>query len=227
MLRLKICGITSLEDALAAAEAGADAVGFVFADSPRRVSPETAARIVAGLPAFVTPVGVFVDEAPERVLRIARETGLAAVQLHGDEPPEAIEALAPLACIKAFRIRSRGDLERLAGYRARGYLVDTYVADRPGGTGEKMDWDMLAGFQPPGPLILAGGLTAENVAEAVRRVRPYAVDVSGGVEAEPGRKDHALVKRFIQQARWAEAEEDPLGGQAAGSDPLKQARERS
>lgn len=221
MLRVKICGITNLEDALAAVEAGADALGFVFAESPRRVSPETAAEVIGRLPAFVLAVGVFVDEAPERVRRIAREVGLAAVQLHGSEPPEAAQALAPLACIKAFRIRSRNDLEDLARYRVRGYLVDTYVAGRPGGTGERLDWDMLEGFRPPGPLILAGGLTPENVAEAVRRVRPYAVDVSSGVEAAPGRKDHTLMKRFIQEARRAASEVGP------GDDPSRTLRERS
>jgi phosphoribosylanthranilate isomerase len=109
-------------------------------------------------------------------------------------------ALAPTPCIKAFRVRSREDLPALGRYQVQGYLLDAFVAGRPGGTGARFDWGILEGFEAPGPLILSGGLTPENVAEAVRRVRPYAVDVSSGVEAEPGRKDHALLKRFIEEA---------------------------
>ena len=203
MLRVKICGITGAPDAVAAVQAGADALGFVFADSPRRVSAERAREIVSQLPPYVTPVGVFVDESPEAVRRTATETGLGAVQLHGSEGPEVVAALAPLACIKAFRIRSRGDLDAMARYQVQGYLVDAFVPGQPGGTGRTIDWRLFEGFRPPGPLILSGGLTPENVAEAVRRVRPYAVDVSSGVEAEPGRKDHERVRLFIQRARAA------------------------
>ena len=200
VLRIKICGITNLGDALAAVEAGADALGFVFAESPRRVAPAAARGIVAGLPPYVTPVGVFVDAGVAEVQRVVAEVGLAAVQLHGVEQPEVMAALAPTPCIKAFRVRRREDLAALGRYRVQGYLVDAFVPGRPGGTGVRFDWGWLAGFAAPGPLILSGGLTVENVAEAVRLVRPYAVDVSSGVEAEPGRKDHALMRRFIEEA---------------------------
>jgi len=203
VVRVKICGITSLADAVAAAQAGADALGFVFAESPRRVSVEVAREVISELPPYVTAVGVFVDESPEVVRRTATETGLGAVQLHGSEGPEVVAALAPLACIKAFRVRSRGDLEAMARYQVQGYLADAFVAGRPGGTGKTIDWRLFEGFRPPGPLILSGGLRPENVAEAVRRVRPYAVDVSSGVEAEPGCKDHERMRLFIQRARSA------------------------
>ena len=200
VVRVKICGITNLADALVAARAGADALGFVFAESPRRVRAEEARDIISQLPPYV---GVFVDEGVEVVRRTVADTGLGAVQLHGSEGPEVAASLPPLACLKAFRIRSRVDLEALARYRVQGYLVDAFVPGRTGGTGKTIDWDLLADFQAPGPLILSGGLTPENVAEAVRRVRPYAVDVSSGVEAEPGRKDPERVRLFIQRARSA------------------------
>jgi len=203
VVRVKICGITNLPDGLAAAEAGADALGFVFAESPRRVSVEVAREIIGRLPPYVTAVGVFVDESLQEVRRTAAEAALGAVQLHGSEGPEVVRALAPLGCIKAFRVRSRGDLEAMARYRAQGYLVDAFVPGQAGGTGRTIDWSMFAGFEPPGPLILSGGLMPENVAEAVRIVRPYAVDVSSGVEAEPGRKDPERVRSFIQRAREA------------------------
>jgi phosphoribosylanthranilate isomerase len=200
VLRVKICGITNLEDALAAVEAGADALGFVFAESPRRVLLTAARGIVVELPPYVTPVGVFVDASIDELRRVVAEVGLGAVQLHGAESPEVVAALAPTPCIKAFRVRSREDLRALGRYRVQGYLVDAFVPGRSGGTGVRLDWGLLEGFEAPGPLILSGGLTPENVAEAVRRVRPYAVDVSSGVEAEPGRKDHTLVRRFIEAA---------------------------
>jgi phosphoribosylanthranilate isomerase len=200
VVRVKICGITNLEDALAAVEAGADALGFVFAESPRRVAPATARGIVAELPPYVTAVGVFVDAAVAEVREVVAEVGLAVAQLHGAEQPEVVATLAPTPCIKAFRVRRREDLAALSRYRVQGYLVDAFVPGRPGGTGVRFDWDLLEGFAAPGPLILSGGLTPENVAEAVRRVRPYAVDVSSGVEAEAGRKDHALIRRFIEEA---------------------------
>ncbi len=203
VVRVKICGITSLADAAAAVQAGADALGFVFAESPRRVPAERAREIISELPPYVTPVGVFVDETPEVVRWTATETGLGVVQLHGSEGPEVVAALAPLACIKAFRIGSRGDLEAMARYQVQGYLADAFVAGQPGGTGRTIDWRLFEGFRPPGPLILSGGLRPENVAEAVRRVRPYAVDVSSGVEAEPGRKDHERMRLFIQRVRSA------------------------
>jgi phosphoribosylanthranilate isomerase len=203
VLRIKICGITNLGDALAAVGAGADALGFVFAESPRRVTVEAARGIVAGLPPYVTPVGVFVDAGVAEVRRVVAQVGLAAVQLHGAEEPEVVAALAPTPCLKAFRVRRREDLQALSRYRAQGYLLDACVPGRPGGTGVRFDWRVLEGFAAPGPLILSGGLTPQNVAEAVRLVRPYAVDVSSGVEAEPGRKDHALMRRFIEEARSA------------------------
>jgi phosphoribosylanthranilate isomerase len=146
VLRIKICGTTNLRDALAAVEAGADALGFVFAESPRRVTVEAARGIVAGLPPYVTPVGVFVDEAVAEVRRVVAEVGLAAVQLHGAEEPEVVAALAPTPCIKAFRVRSREDLRALGRYRVQGYLLDAFVPGRAGGTGVRFDWRVLEGL---------------------------------------------------------------------------------
>ena len=201
MVRVKICGITSLEDALAAVEAGADALGFVFyAKSPRYVVPDRAREIILQLPPFVARVGVFVNEELERVREIMAYCHLDYAQLHGDEPPEYLEALYPSA-IKALRVRSAADVKRLSMYRAAAYLLDTYHPTKPGGTGETWDWELAVAARRYGPVILAGGLTSDNVAEAVRRVHPYAVDVSSGVESAPGRKDAAQMRRFVAAAK--------------------------
>jgi len=189
MTKVKICGITNLEDALFAAEAGADALGFVFyAKSPRCIAPDRAREIILRLPPFVTKVGVFVNEELDRVTELMAHCSLDYAQLHGDEPPEQVAALA-LRVIKAVQVRSAADIERLAQYQAVAYLLDTYHPTKPGGTGETWDWELAAAAKQYGPVILAGGLIPENVGEAIERVHPYAVDVSSGVEAAPGIKD--------------------------------------
>ncbi len=202
MLRVKICGITSPDDAAAAIEAGADALGFVFyGASPRNVTAEQARRITAELPPFITTVGVFVDEAPGDVDRVMRYARLDCAQLHGDEAPEA--CIMDRKVIKAIRVSRGGDIERMKDYRAAAFLLDAYRPGAPGGTGEKFDWDIAVRAKDYGRIILAGGLTPGNVAEAVRVVRPYAVDVSSGVEAAPGRKDREKLVAFIRAAKGA------------------------
>ena len=204
-VKVKICGITNLPDGMAAAEAGADALGFVFYDqSPRRISVEAAAAFIPQLPPFVIKVGVFVNAPADLVVRAIRECGLNLLQFHGDEPPEYCLQFG-LMSMKAFRIRDAASLQALLGYHTDAWLLDAYTPDKSGGTGETFNWDLALEAQDWGrPIFLAGGLTPENVAEAVRRARPYAVDVSSGVEAVPGRKDHAKVRAFIQAAKAVE-----------------------
>lgn len=199
---VKICGITNETDALAAAEAGADALGFMFYEpSPRHVSLQVAAKIARQLPPFLIKVGVFVNAPEDMVLRAIGECGLNIVQFHGDETPDYCQ-LFPVMTIKAFRIRDTESLKSLPDYKTDAWLLDAYVADKLGGTGAQFNWDLAIEGQKLGrPIFLAGGLTPENVGEAVRKVRPYAVDVSSGVEASPGKKDHAKVRAFIQAAK--------------------------
>jgi len=205
-VKVKICGITNLPDARAATEAGADVLGFVFYDrSPRSVSVETAAAIIHELPPFIIRAGVFVNAPEDAVLRAIRECGLNLLQFHGDETPECCLQFG-LMSMKAFRIRDASSLQVLRNYPTDAWLLDAYNPDRLGGTGEVMNWDLALEARSWGrPIFLAGGLTPENVGEAVRRARPYAVDVSSGVEAAPGRKDHAKVKAFIEAAQAVEA----------------------
>ncbi|MGE5126179.1 MAG: phosphoribosylanthranilate isomerase [Betaproteobacteria bacterium] len=211
-LFVKICGITSTEDARVAVEAGADALGFVFFPmSPRKVAPERAAAITRELPPFVLRVGVFVNAPREEMARVADAVGLDLLQLHGEEPPEALAGL-PRRAIKAVRV-DRGfrseEAIRFAGHAA-GLLVDTRLpgeTQMPGGTGVSFDWRLVKGLAEQVPfLVLAGGLGPANVAEAVRAVRPHAVDVSSGVETLPGRKDAAKIRAFVAAARAAEAD---------------------
>ena len=204
-VKVKICGITNLADGMAAAEAGADALGFVFYDrSPRGVSIGAAADLIRHLPPFVLKVGVLVNAPEDLVFRAIRECGLSLLQFHGDEAPEYCLQFG-LMSMKAFRIRDAASLQALRNYPTDAWLLDAYVPGTPGGTGETFNWDLALEARGWGrPLFLAGGLTAENVAEAVRRVRPYGVDVSSGVEAAPGRKDHAKVRAFIQAAKAVE-----------------------
>jgi len=212
-IRVKICGATHPDWARVAADAGADAVGLVFAESPRRVTPEQAAAIVDALPPWVAPVGVFVDAPAQVVRETAAGVGLATVQLHGDEPPESLADLGRLKVIKAFRIASEDDLaaartwrkgaERM-GRTPDAYLVDARVEGGPkGGTGETADWHLAAGMSREGfaPLILAGGLGPQNVAEAVRAVRPWGVDSSSGTEATPGTKSPDKIRAFVEAVR--------------------------
>lgn len=201
MTRVKVCGLTNLDDALAVAEAGADAIGLVFADSPRRVLLSTAERIVAELPPMVSTVGVFMDAGIKEIATIAERVQLDAVQLHGEEPPNACDCL-PCQVIKRFNILENDTPETLRR-RMRRYRVAAYLLDPGAGSGRTFDWQIAGNL--PGPLIVSGGLTPDNVGEAIRLVRPFAVDVSSGVESEPGRKDFMIVKAFVQAVRNADA----------------------
>jgi phosphoribosylanthranilate isomerase len=201
-VRVKICGITRVEDALAAAAAGADAIGLVFyAKSPRAVDIEQAREILAALPPFVTTVGLFVDAERSELERILASVPLDLLQFHGDESVQQCEAFGR-PYIKALRVKAGDDIAaQVARYpSAQGILLDAYVEGVPGGTGEAFDWSLIPQALSK-PLILAGGLRPDNVAEAVSRVRPYAVDVSGGVEASKGVKDVEKVGAFIRAAR--------------------------
>ena len=201
-VKVKICGLTNLPDALVAVEAGADALGFVFCeDSPRFLSLETASGIIHKLPASAVKVGVFVNATEEFVQRAIAECGLNLLQFHGDESP-AYCLQFHLMSMKAFRIRDAASLQALTDYRTDAWLLDSYAPGKLGGTGEKFNWDLAVEAQKLGrPIFLAGGLTPDNVADAVRQVHPYAVDVSSGVEASPGTKHHAKVTAFIQAAK--------------------------
>lgn len=201
-VRSKICGITRMEDALAAVEAGADAIGFVFyAKSPRAVSVQQARAIIQALPPFVTTVGLFVNASRCELGEILDAVPLDLLQFHGDETAEQCEGWRR-PYIKALRVKSGDDIAAAvdAYPSASGVLLDTYVEGVPGGTGEAFDWSLIPQALSK-PLILAGGLTPENVADAVARVKPYAVDVSGGVEASKGIKDHAKIRAFINAVR--------------------------
>ncbi|AJE04911.1 phosphoribosylanthranilate isomerase [Geobacter pickeringii] len=201
MVRVKICGITSLADALIAVEAGADALGFVFHDqSPRHVAPDQAAGIIAALPPFVQTVGLFVNRALDFVNETAARCRIDLVQLHGDEPPEYCDAVARRV-IKAFRVRDGASIEPIRHYRVTAHLLDAWSPAVYGGTGHTFNWEIARRVKSFGPLVLAGGLTPENVAEAVATVEPYAVDVSSGVESAPGQKDPAKVREFIRRAK--------------------------
>ncbi len=201
MVRVKICGNTNLKDTMAAVEAGADAVGFVFyAKSPRAVFPKGVAAIVSHLPPFVDCVGVFVNENPEIVRQIMSECGLAYAQLHGEESPQYCADLKR-PVIKSIRVRTRADVANLSAYRAHAILLDTYVEGLVGGTGTTFDWGLAVEAKAWGPVILAGGHTPDNVGEAISRVQPYGVDVSSGVEISPGVKDHAKVKAFVENVK--------------------------
>ena len=203
MVRVKICGITSREDALHAAASGADALGFVFYDkSPRAVTPAQVRTIIAGLPPLVTCVGLFVNEAPEQVRAIAEQCGLDVIQLHGDEDPVACH-YPPHRVVKALRVRDAQSLADHGAYQVSALLLDAWVPESYGGTGHLGNWELAETVARQRPVILAGGLTPENVAAAVRQVRPYGVDVSSGVESEPGKKDPEKVARFIRMAKEA------------------------
>ena len=203
MTKVKICGITSLDDALMAVEAGADALGFVFFEkSPRYLSPEVAARIIESIPPMVQVVGLFVNAELDFVNRTADSCGLDIVQLHGDESP-AYCRLVRRRVMKAFRVRGPESLVSLADYHVAAYLLDAYSPNAYGGTGESFDWDCAAAAKEQGAIVLAGGLNPGNIALAVAKVAPYAVDVSSGVESSPGCKDPEKVRRFIQEAKKA------------------------
>jgi len=202
MVKVKVCGITNIEDAIAAAEFGADALGFVFYEkSPRYIEPLRAKEIMLRLPPFVTTVGVFVDEKRRVVESVMGSVGLDVAQFHGHEPPE--ECIITRRAIKAFHIKDETDLEAMKKYKVSAYLLDTYTPDALGGTGQIFNWSIAMDAKPLGKIILAGGLTPDNVADAVRMVRPYAVDVSSGVEYKKGVKDREKLRLFIERAKEA------------------------
>jgi phosphoribosylanthranilate isomerase len=209
MTRVKICGITNVQDAQLAIEAGADLLGFIFyPKSPRYVTSEQVRKITSHIRSQspisnILFVGVFVDERPANVIHTLDLCGLDLAQLHGAEPPEMVADLMAQGpgVIKAFRVRNGGTLNEMQRYQATAYLLDAYVPGQPGGTGHRFDWSLALRAKAHGPIILAGGLTPDNVTQAVRAVRPWAVDISSGVEATPGRKDASKVRRFVAAAK--------------------------
>lgn len=204
-VKVKVCGITNAEDAWAAVEAGADALGFIFHEqSPRYVVPAVASRIIAELPPLIVTVGVFVNEGMATVRSIMDTCGLAMAQLHGDENASYCHELSRPS-MKALRLKDRGSLLALAEYQGRGgvrgFVLDTFSELAYGGTGQVTDWALAADVAKSARVLLAGGLTPDNVTEAIRAVRPYGVDVSSGVEAAPGKKDPAKIRAFLEAVR--------------------------
>ena len=201
-ITVKICGITNAPDALAAVEAGADALGFMFyKDSPRNISLRAAAEIIRELSPFIVKVGVFVNASEDLVTRAIGDCGLNLLQFHGEETPEYCAQFG-LMSMKAFRIRDAESLASLPNYKTEAYLLDAFSPEARGGTGEKFNWNLAIEAKKFGrPIFLAGGLTPENVADAVKKVQPYGVDVSSSVEAKPGKKDHEKVRAFISAAK--------------------------
>ncbi|MCE2827497.1 MAG: phosphoribosylanthranilate isomerase [Verrucomicrobium sp.] len=221
-LRIKICGITREEDARAAIEAGADALGFVFVPgTPRFIEPGRAAEITRGLPPFVSRVGLFVDADPGLIRAAIDGARLDTVQLHGEEPPEVGRSLRQrVRVVQAFRVRGPETLERLPHHRdsSDAWLLDAYVPGTSGGTGARFDWSLaIEACRLGHPVILAGGLKPDNIAEAVRQVRPYAVDVSSGVELAPGIKDAQKILRLVGEARKAAATATTDGRASSGA----------
>jgi phosphoribosylanthranilate isomerase len=206
-MKVKICGITNMEDALLAAELGADALGFIFVKtSPRHIRPSAARKIIQELPPFVTPVGVVADAEHDEILELIDETGISCVQLHGNESPKQL-AKFPVPVYKSFRVDKEFNLETLQRYKGSAYLLDTYVDGTLGGTGKTFDWDIAVKAKAYGRIILAGGLTPENIAEAVKKVQPYAVDVNSGVESAPGKKDGNKLEWLFKAIRLLQNEE--------------------
>jgi phosphoribosylanthranilate isomerase len=201
-VRVKVCGITSPEDALLAAEAGASAIGLIFwPSSPRFVDRAMARRIVEALPSFVLRVGVFVDQSLDMLTRTSDDVGLDIIQLHGKERPEMVACL-PRRVLKAIRVGTESVLEEVQQYESAAILLDTKDEQRPGGTGQSFDWRLAQQVRAKVPfLVLAGGLTPENVAAAIKSVGPDAVDVSSGVESSPGKKDPVKLKGFMEAVR--------------------------
>ncbi len=207
MVKVKVCGITNLNDALSACHSGADAVGFIlYPKSKRFIKAKEVRKITSQLPPFLTKVGVFVNEDPRDVLEILSYAHLDFAQLHGDETPEECDYVGANRVIKVFRLKSEEEVEKIRPYvgKVRAILLDTYDSKVYGGTGKPFDWKVALRVReefPELPLILSGGLTPENVKRAVETVKPYAVDVSSGVEAEPGVKDGEKVRAFVRNAK--------------------------
>jgi phosphoribosylanthranilate isomerase len=203
VIKVKICGITRHEDALLALSLGADALGFVFAPSPRQVHPRLARDIIKGLPPLVKTVGGFVNESPEAIREIVEYCGIDLVQLHGDESPDLCESLMPRS-IKALRVRDQKTLDQIPAYhgKVRAILLDAYSAEKRGGTGHTFDWSLaLLATETGIPVILSGGLNPGNIQEAILKVRPYGVDVNSGVETMPGEKNPDLMTELFGKIR--------------------------
>jgi phosphoribosylanthranilate isomerase len=208
--KVKICGITNEEDATWAVNLGAHYLGLNFhKESPRKVSPELAARIAAKVPSFVPTIGVFVEQSVPEIVKIAKKVGLAGIQLHGDHTPAECEAIASeleVVLIKSVRVATEADLEVLPGFKdvVNYFLLDARVEGQTGGTGQTFPWDLAVRAKVYGkPLFLAGGLIPENVAEAIETAQPFAVDVASGVEKSPKRKDYEKMKKFIEEVKYA------------------------
>ena len=200
-VKVKICGITNLEDASIAVELGANALGFIFAPSPRQIKPQKARAIICAIPPFVKTVGVFVNEAPATIRKVMQNCGLDLVQLHGDESPGLCEELMPCT-IKALRIKDESSLQTSQPYhgKVRALLLDTYSKEKAGGTGKTFDWNLAIKIKKMGiPIILSGGLGPSNIDLAIHTVRPYAVDVNSAVEKCPGKKSHILIKALMAE----------------------------
>lgn len=209
MAHVKICGITNWADAKAAVEAGADALGFNFySKSPRRISLSHAKEIIRHLPRKVAAVGIFVNATKKEILRTARAVNLGALQLHGEESPERVEELArEYPVIKAFRVSPGFRIAQLKKYRrAAGFLLDGYDAKQRGGTGNRFNWDIASEASEYGTVIVAGGLTPQNICEAIRKAKPFAIDVCSGVEARPGKKDPRKLKQLMAAVQSAQQE---------------------
>ena len=201
MTRVKFCGLMHEEDVARAVKLGVDALGFVFySPSSRSVAPDHAAMLTSSVPAFVTRVGLFVNEEPETIQKVFERTRLNLIQYHGDESPEFCDAVG-LPFIKAFRVRPGIDIQTELGRypKASGFLLDAYVKGQPGGTGERFDWELIP--QSDAPIILAGGLSPDNAKDAIEQVAPWGLDVSGGIETKPGRKDPDKMRRFMNACR--------------------------
>ncbi len=202
MTRIKICGITNVEDALVAVDYGADALGFIFyKKSPRYIAPDKAREIISYLPPFVTAVGVFVNESFENIAATKEVSGFTMLQLHGDEPPD--ECCMWHRVIKAFRVSNFTDLKPLENYRVSAFLLDTYAHESYGGTGQIFNWDIALEAKRFGRIILSGGLNPDNIEKAIRWVKPYAVDVSSGIEEKKGKKDLNKMRAFIEKTKNA------------------------
>jgi phosphoribosylanthranilate isomerase len=210
MVKVKFCGITNDQDAFRAVRLGVDALGFIFAPSPRQILPDKARRIIHSLPPFVQTVGVFVNEDPDTIRELVQFCGVQWVQLHGDESPKICRELMPHV-IKAFQIKDESSFLGIQGYQGnvRSLLLDTYSKEKRGGTEKTFDWKLALGCNDYGmPIILSGGLGPSNVEKAIKTVRPYAVDINSGIEDSPGQKNPILMKRLMETIRGMSGEEN-------------------
>lgn len=203
MVKIKICGITNIGDALAAIRYGTDALGFIFAKSPRQISFKEAEKIIKRVAPFITKVGVFVNERPETVMEYAFKLHLDTLQFHGDEDDEYLKIFKPIKIIKAISIKNEESIKIMEKYKnTDAFLLDTYQKGKRGGGGKSFNWNLVGETKRfKKPIILSGGLTPDNVQKAIEIVKPYAVDVASGVEKSPGKKDRIKLKKFIQKVR--------------------------